>query len=95
MIIIINMIIGLCISTGLIGLAAIVYLTIIPRACIGYEMIDANEARIYHLISNVHSWNNNNNNDKISECPLMGESCQQLGGHLKIKFVFLECSKLH
>ena len=37
--------------------------TIIPPALVGYETVIANEARsaplaIYHLISNVHSWNN-------------------------------------
>ena len=37
--------------------------TIIPLALVGYEMIIAHEARsallaIYHLISNVRSWDN-------------------------------------
>ena len=32
--------------------------TIIPLALVGYEMIIANEARIYLLISNARSWNN-------------------------------------
>ena len=37
--------------------------TIIPLALVGYEMIIANSAlcaslAIYHLISNVHLWNN-------------------------------------
>ena len=37
--------------------------TIIPLALVGYEMIIANSAlraslAFYHLISNVHSWNN-------------------------------------
>ena len=39
--------------------------TIIPLALVGYEMIIANlvlraSLPIYHLISNVHWWNNNN-----------------------------------
>ena len=37
--------------------------TVVPFALVGYEMIIANSAlpallAIYHLISNVHSWNN-------------------------------------
>jgi len=41
----------------------VTYLTIIPRGCVGYEMIIANQARsaeltICHLTSNKRKWNN-------------------------------------
>ena len=33
--------------------------TIIPLACVGYEMIIASASlAIYHIICNAHSWNN-------------------------------------
>ena len=40
-----------------------IHLTIAPRASVGYEMIDSEEARraelaTYHLLSNKHEWNN-------------------------------------
>ena len=40
-----------------------VYLTIIPRVCVGYEMIDSQRAAYcrvgyYHLVSNKREWNN-------------------------------------
>ena len=35
-----------------------VYLTIIPRARIGYEMIDKRRVGFNHLISNKDEWNN-------------------------------------
>ena len=36
-----------------------IYLTIIPRACVGYEMIDSQRGAGYnHLISNKREWNN-------------------------------------
>ena len=54
----------------MIGLAAMVYSTIIPRAHVGYEMIDSQrgaQRRVgyNHLISNKRKWNIKNNQEML------------------------------